>query len=471
MRRFFGCLAAVLSLFVAGWSAAPASASFPGRNGLLAIQPLHGTGIDELRPDGKFVIQICELAWCDAATQPRWSPDGRSLAFVDASSSRVGVVAADGTCLWCLLGPPLSSLRGTSPAFTAKGQNLTVANASSGVWRIPLAGGTVRSVTSGAQAEWSSAGELALVRRGAVWLRGRGRRARFHRLTRGTQPNWSPDGEEVAVVRRGWIWIVPTRGGHAHRLVAGHGPAWSPDGRQIAYIARGHWVRIVTVRSGRSRRLRAQGRALDWQPLPRHLTRSCSVPPGWILTARSGQAVVASTSQQQRASFFGGYYGCLRGLGTWHLLLPGTANFAGYSTSVSGIRLAGRFALLNSAYSDKYQNCSLSLDLYDLATGRKTPLALRDCSDGSDNRLDSPALDSLGFAAWRLVTPLPRSDCVLEGAPCLVEQLFARDDGGTRVIDSTAPGGGTSITGPFLADNSLSLLWEHDGQARQTPLH
>ena len=69
------------------------------------------------------------------------------------------------------------------------------------------------------------------------------------------QPTWSPDGKQIAFVsdrepkrhQRQWrsdIWILPASGGQARKITRSRGaavsPAFSPDGRQIAFIGHEH---------------------------------------------------------------------------------------------------------------------------------------------------------------------------------------------------------------------------------------
>ena len=51
------------------------------------------------------------------------------------------------------------------------------------------------------------------------------------------------------------------------------------------------------------------------------------------------------------------------------------------------------------------------------------------------------------------------------------EQLYARDDQGTRVLDTAPPGHGNSIGNVALDGDSLMLTWTHDGAQRQLELH
>jgi Tol biopolymer transport system component len=178
---------------------------------------------------------ICtSVVLCGHPTQPHFSPDGRAIAFVDTTSRRPVVVAADGSCLWCLLGAPLTIVAGSEPAFTPGGQGVTVVR--NGLWRISLTGGAARRLVKGRVdgAVWSSRGVVALVRRGWIWV-GRPSRGKLRRLARGSAPSFSPDGMRLALARDGSVWVVRVADGRQRRLVRGRRPAWSPNGRQIAY--------------------------------------------------------------------------------------------------------------------------------------------------------------------------------------------------------------------------------------------
>jgi hypothetical protein len=60
--------------------------------------------------------------------------------------------------------------------------------------------------------------------------------------------------------------------------------------------------------------------------------------------------------------------------------------------------------------------------------------------------------------------------CTQQSTPCISEQLYARDDQGTRVVDTSPPGFGHSIGNVSLAGDSLVLSWSHDGRQRQLDL-
>jgi hypothetical protein len=62
------------------------------------------------------------------------------------------------------------------------------------------------------------------------------------------------------------------------------------------------------------------------------------------------------------------------------------------------------------------------------------------------------------------------SACALHATPCTSEQLYARDDQGTQVVDSAPPGDGNSIGNVALAGDSLLLSWTSGGVPHQLQL-
>jgi hypothetical protein len=444
--RFWSGFAATAAVLAVG--AASAQASFPGRNGLLAVQGLSGHGIEYVTPSGVVVRTLCsQTLLCGNAQQPRWSPDGRNLVFVDAASSRVEVVSSDDICVWCLLGSPLTQLRGSRPAFAPDGQSVTLAgtppDTPAVLWRAGLTTGSSTNVLHGtlSDAVWSSTGELAIVRRGAVWVRTARRRAALRRISSGTSPSFSPDGSKLAVTRRGWITVIDLKRRHLRRLVPGGTPAWSPDGTQIAYIGSDQLLRLVSVGGGRPRSLGVQARSVDWQPVPQRSTRGCRLPAGSKVEVARAEGVISSrmvTSQGYQAE---AWFGCLRGIGQSRQLLLDSGDGSSFS-SVETALTAGRFALLSTQSGDRYGGCSLGLARYDVATGAETPLFTRDCAYGAGApTLDSLGLDSSGFVAWRDTHQVPLYQSI-NGVSCPSVSFCGAVDGNGDVASSSDPVGG-----------------------------
>jgi hypothetical protein len=314
MRRVGRGLAFVVMPAVVCAAAAPAVASFPGRNGTIAyawtgesafragptatsirtVDPRSGRvrvlRDCPLRTDGlRTVLTDCSLGG------PRYSPDGRRIAFpfnryvLEGTSVRMqpglGTMASDGT--------------GFEERAVADGQWRTLAWSpaddrllverlgAAGIFLASLEGAVVRRVASpGASTpDWSATGRIAFAL-GDIYVTPLGGTPR--RLTRrgGLSPSWSPDGTRLAFVReragRPDVYVVRRDGGGLRRVTrrSGYAPAWSPDGRWIAFIRAGDIYVVRSKGGGRRRLVNAPSRdafdlrgefatALDWQPIPR----------------------------------------------------------------------------------------------------------------------------------------------------------------------------------------------------------
>ncbi len=430
----FGVMFAVVTVATSSaWGASP------GRNGELVVATHNG--VELVSPSTGRATSICTNAvLCGRPAQPRFSPHGRAIAFVDSRTSRLVVIGPDGSCLWCLVGPQLTTRTGSRPAFTSRGWAVTVAG--KGLSRVSLTTGGASQVMRGhvGDAVWSSRGVLAFVRDGWVWV-GRPGHGKFRRLAPGRSPSFAPDGSEVVLVRHSFLWVVRVRDGARARLVRGTAPAWSPNGRQIAYIGPGGSVEVVSARGGHQRRLHGvRGTSLDWQPLPAPGKPGC-VPKSATVLSSSPDAVV----------FQRGYsvYGCLRALGQARLMRE-------VDEPPASIRLAGRFAALEVPCAGRACSGGPSefVWLYDLGNGNSSQLHAAQ----SGSSLDSLALDSSGFVAWRQSTQEPKYQSI-GGLSCPSSSLCVAGDNVGDILSSTDPTGGASawnITNPSGTPGSIT---------------
>ena len=252
-----------------------------------------------LRPDD--LLRICTV------TDPQISPDGARVAFVVTAPDVAADKLVPGVWVAAIDGEgdavPFATDDGQahSPRWSPDGKWLAFVSDRAGrakpqLWVAPLAGGEPRCLTDTAHGVaapvWSPDGtRMAYITRvggrdpvatdaepaaknaprvvrhlserldGFGWLDGRAHLFAVDvgggdpvQLTDGEfdnqMPAWSPDGTSIAVVsdrepgnldRYGVadIWVVPADGGRARKVTASSGPvahpAWSPDGNFIAY--------------------------------------------------------------------------------------------------------------------------------------------------------------------------------------------------------------------------------------------
>lgn len=368
----------VAMVAVVAWLAAacsPAMAAFSGRNGVLVVQPpADGSGLMLVNASNGRARAVCTNGiLCGHPASPRWSPDGRSIVFVDSASHRPVVVAEDGSCLWCLLGSPLTTLTGGGAAFAADGAAVTLAR-SRGLWETRLDGSSERRLLAGSvdDAVWSPVGLVALVRGGAISV-GPPAQGKLRRLAQGTAPSWSPDGTRIAVVRGGWIWLVGVASGAQRRLVRGGAPAWSPDGRSLAFIAPGGLVETVGVSGGRPHPVGAvKGVAVDWQPLPVSRSHECVLQKGDQLIASTAEAVVYRNPPVSDPFVDYTAYACLRAVDR-PVTVPVSCCITERGVGIRRLVVAGRFLAVSYTWGGS-GGSGTALDQYDLANGKGTRL-------------------------------------------------------------------------------------------------
>jgi Tol biopolymer transport system component len=222
-------------LGITALAAAPARATFAGRNGKLALawydndQGAHDEAFwgistvrwDRLTAHETDIVSCTDInITCPDFSDPAYSPDGRQIVFVrdgvlvianaNGSGQRAIAAAAD---------------QRSTPSFGPAGQRLLFASAVSGIVTSDLSGNHIRVVTQ----------------------------------MGGEDPVWSPGGRRILFDHGSAIWIVRSDGGNPHRLIPHASmPDWSPDGRELVYVC-GRLAGLCVERPDGSHRRRIRG--------------------------------------------------------------------------------------------------------------------------------------------------------------------------------------------------------------------
>jgi hypothetical protein len=221
-------------------------------------------------------------------------------------------------------------------------------------------------------------------------------------------------------------------------------------------------VEIVAVGGDRPHRVGAvHGSALDWQPLPVSGSRPCTPPSHSKVLASDPEAVAYSEAPTVFARSGTRFYGCLKALDQTRLLLKGSDS---YFDSLVAVRLAGRFVALEAEYAKV--GVIDTATRYDLASGKAMALALAGAGDFNQgpftSGLDSLALDSSGFAAWRETTTVQFPEPI-SAISCPSPYLCVAGDQVGDILSSTNPAGGAgawrvTATSPNLFDPEITEL-------------
>ena len=277
-RSSLAAVVALVAALLAGVLGGSASAAYPGANGKIAFQSSGaGTNLDiwSMKSDGSGQTNLTNDSAADS--EPIWSPNGSTIAFVKASEghTNIWVMNADGNGqtnltpgpagtappgFHCRPGP--NGQYGITPSWSPSGSEIAY-SVSGDIFVMQANGDGKSNITCSnngqffeAEPAWSPDGSTIAYRYhsdDARLPRHLGDEQRRHEpqaadldagVVRESFPDWSPDGTEIVYMKSqpaGSIWKMNADGSGQTMLIGGPGggcgrdPVWSPDGTKIAF--------------------------------------------------------------------------------------------------------------------------------------------------------------------------------------------------------------------------------------------
>ena len=274
--------------------------------------PTQQFAIESVAADGSGATRLAASPWPLAA--PAFSPDGRTVAFVD-DLARVEVVGADGIGERGVgeIGAGLSSAVVFAPVWSPDGSALLVPalgypgpdprNATPTLYAVEVSTGSVAALHPGRYASFSRDGRYVAYQVGDRPVGGgeigvcRTDGSRDTPFGPGSYAAWSPTANRVAYVTRPGYLTISNATGAARWTVRGMtaGPiAWFPDGRTIVFARGGGRPAffLVSVRARTVRRL--VGLPAESGAAPSSV--SASADGRWIAAAYDSSTVIVRSN-------------------------------------------------------------------------------------------------------------------------------------------------------------------------------
>jgi Tol biopolymer transport system component len=257
-RRLAGAAAvASAALVVALVATAPATATFPGRNGLIAFASDRAPLLDHpqifsLSARGGQPQNLSRSPTNDQDAAP--SPDGRLIAFARAGANDgIWLMNADGS------GQRLLASGGEHPVWSPDGRTIAFNGSGPGdcpppglrcghtvaVWAVRVDGSALRRLGAASRnASWAPDGRRVSLEggidpygdaNGILVMNADGTKSRWI-ASAGAHPAWSPNGRLIAYDGPRAITVVRPDGTGRRRLAVGRFPIWAPRGNRLAYL-------------------------------------------------------------------------------------------------------------------------------------------------------------------------------------------------------------------------------------------